>query len=261
MQIWFHTQVPEFNKKSWFSNKINPIFTPSNPISRNSARFDKIHPDFTKFSSEVQKFSRGGKWCKIGFSRGAKWRKVAQSGAKWRKVVQSGAKWRKVAQNWFSRGWISEILAEFQKVAQSGAKWRKIGSAAAQNDAKLVRPWRKLLKIRCTIMMFACVYYVLGTNLVGFLYCVYMVFGELSGTWMSVGFVLARKLTCLANIRHRLGAGRRPAGKGLQGRCIHWGLARYTLRSHTVHIEASYCIHWGLILYTLRPHIVRTETS
>ena len=108
MQIWFHTQVPEFNKKSWFSNKINPIFTPSNPISRNSARFDKIQPDFTKFSSEVQKFSRGGKWCKIGFSRGAKWRKVVQSGAKWRKVAQSGAKlvqpWRKMMQNWFGHG-------------------------------------------------------------------------------------------------------------------------------------------------------------
>ena len=62
-------------------------------------------------------------------------------------------------------------------------------------------------------------------------------------------------------ICHRLGAGLRPAGKGPQGRCIHWGLARYTLRSHTVHIEASYCIHWGLILYTLRPHTLYTETS
>ena len=132
MQIWFHTQVPEFNKKNWFSNKINSIFTPSNPISRNSARFDKIHPDFTKFSSEVQKFSRGGKWCKIGFSRGAKWRKVAQSGAKWRKVAQSGAKLVQPWLNFRNSGWISE----------SGAKWRKV----AQSGAKLVQPWRKMMQ-------------------------------------------------------------------------------------------------------------------
>ena len=107
---------------------------------------------------------------------------VAQSGAKWCKVAQSGAKWRKIgsAVAEFQKFWLN--FRKWRKVAQSGAKWRKIGSAVAQNDAKLVRPWRKLLKIRCTIMMFACVYYVLGTNLVGFLYCVYMVFGELSGT-------------------------------------------------------------------------------